>query len=323
MGNRNKKYGQSYDLATMAALKGVPLPDKVKCDRCHRYLIQDRYSQNQLDKARYDIMKRGPTARYVAHCRGCAGGQTVEIECIMCHKTKGLEDFAKSQKKKPDSAKCFECVDEQLDREPIEEERYEDPREAFRPLEDSASATEYPDYWAPSTTAGGSEAGDFDDQGSDDGESGGVRLSDNLSKMSVSESIPESLIDSEYASPAVRAHGFGGNYNPSLAPRGGDGWNTVHQTKSWHTKTTTTASASSGWDPTKYGAPGGRSGTPASAHTFNSNLTERSTTSPAKGGFARIKAYKPEKVEKVVDDEWASEEEEEGGADTDGSDIDI
>lgn len=90
----------------------------------------------------------------------------------MCHKTKGLEEFAKSQRKKPDSAvstntqlagallicsqKCYACVDDQLAQDAVEDEAYEEPHKAFIPVEHSAG--NYPEYWTSSTLTNPSEA---------------------------------------------------------------------------------------------------------------------------------------------------------------------
>ena len=67
----------------------------------------------------------------------------------MCGETKGLEEFAKAQRSKPDHAvkqplyaldfgganllsgqKCMKCVQEQLDMEPIDESEYDNPEVA-------------------------------------------------------------------------------------------------------------------------------------------------------------------------------------------------
>ena len=58
----------------------------------------------------------------------CTGGQPVEIECSVCGITKGLEAFAKSQRKKIDTAECFKCTEKRLDVDPINEDVYEDER---------------------------------------------------------------------------------------------------------------------------------------------------------------------------------------------------
>ncbi len=51
-------------------------------------------------------------------CRRCTPGQTTELTCCICEKVKGLERFAKQQRKNPDRARCIQCVQLHLDTEP-------------------------------------------------------------------------------------------------------------------------------------------------------------------------------------------------------------
>ena len=74
----------------------------------------------------------------------------------MCGETKGLEEFAKAQRSKPDHAvkqplyafdfgganllsgqKCMKCMQEQLDMEPIDESKYDNPEAAVISESDS------------------------------------------------------------------------------------------------------------------------------------------------------------------------------------------
>lgn len=75
----------------------------------------------------------------------------------MCGKTKGLEEFAKSQRNKPDTAQCFRCTEIQVNDEAINKDRYEDPDKAFCPGDHSAGKT--PDYFSgnSSTTESSSD----------------------------------------------------------------------------------------------------------------------------------------------------------------------
>lgn len=59
------------------------------------------FSSKQLNDARFAIKNR---AQYKIKCTRCTGGTLVELECMMCNEWKGLEEFAKSQRTKPDSA---------------------------------------------------------------------------------------------------------------------------------------------------------------------------------------------------------------------------
>jgi DNA repair protein RAD7 len=136
-------------LTNLNRFRGIPLPTKIKCGRCHKNLPQAKYSVKQLTDARWQI--KNSTKIYKAiNCQGCTGQQKVEIECTMCGKTKGLEEFAKSQRSKPDTAKCFKCVEAQLADEPFNEDRYEDLEKAF--ITPDHSNGQYPKYFSSATT---------------------------------------------------------------------------------------------------------------------------------------------------------------------------
>jgi hypothetical protein len=61
------------------------------------------FSEKQKTDARWQISRQGRITSN-PKCFKCTGGQLVEIECSHCHKTKGLEEFAKTQRRKPDDA---------------------------------------------------------------------------------------------------------------------------------------------------------------------------------------------------------------------------
>lgn len=61
-----------------------------------------RFSEKQLNDARWQIEDRGRIHTPIK-CRTCTGGSHIfEIECTMCNKTKGLEEFSKTQRKADD-----------------------------------------------------------------------------------------------------------------------------------------------------------------------------------------------------------------------------
>jgi DNA repair protein RAD7 len=122
---------------------------KIKCGRCYKNLPQVKYSTKQLTDARKQIKDSGKILKAI-NCHSCTGQQKVEIECTMCGKTKGLEDFAKSQRSKPDTAKCFKCIEAQLADEAFDVDRYEDPDKAFVPPDHSQGRV--PEYWSAATT---------------------------------------------------------------------------------------------------------------------------------------------------------------------------
>jgi DNA repair protein RAD7 len=85
-------------------LSQVPVPAKIKCGHCHKNVIHTRFSTKQLTDLRYHLKTTGKMC--AINCKPCTGQPMVEVECVMCRKTKGLEEFAKSQRAKPDSAVC-------------------------------------------------------------------------------------------------------------------------------------------------------------------------------------------------------------------------
>ncbi|KAF1963208.1 hypothetical protein CC80DRAFT_107893 [Byssothecium circinans] len=276
-----RKQAHFYDPVTIKSLQNVPLPPKIKCGRCTKWLGHPQYSTKQLTDARFAIMNHGHNARFSINCTPCTGnGQPVEIECSYCGKTKGLEEFAKSQRRKPDSAKCYKCTDEQLDQDAVRQEVYEsdDRTKRFEPGQNATGYT-IASVWGDTTASDVSVNGDWDGQDKED-DAGGITLSkDFQSKLSMSSSKHETLIETEYD--------LGSN----------DGWQSV-RAQSWRTPSQTTPSASSRFDPGKYGRPAPRSAS-GSAHTFSSGCAERSDAGDEgvkyKNGWAKIKAYDPRK----------------------------
>jgi hypothetical protein len=122
------------------------------------------FSHRQLTDARKAIKER---KTYKIRCRPCCGEVIIELECTICNVVKGVEAFAKVQRAKPDTAvcmatpcavsythirqKCYDCMEKQLETDPVNEEVYEQPDKAFVPVEKDF----YPDFWgAPNSTHG-------------------------------------------------------------------------------------------------------------------------------------------------------------------------
>lgn len=71
--------------------------------------MQSAFSKRQIDIFRNVMVTRdgNPTSGPgLAKCRHCVGSQSVELTCTVCDRTKGLEDFAKSQRANRDNAVC-------------------------------------------------------------------------------------------------------------------------------------------------------------------------------------------------------------------------
>ncbi|KAL6705565.1 hypothetical protein ACN47E_006682 [Coniothyrium glycines] len=281
MGGKKNKHSYFYDRARAESLKSIALPEKIKCGRCSKNLGQARYSSKQLDDARFNIKTHGSITKPI-NCQRCTGQQIVELECNMCGKTKGLEAFAKTQAKNPDTAKCFKCMEEQLNEVPIAAEKYEDPTKAFitrgRPGGSTldyfspATSTEdslFAEEWASVNGDATSKTGDDDD--------GGVRLSSQMRTLSMTGTISEDLIESEYAHGPV-------HFDSARRKRGED----VRSTTSWKTPHHATSIAS-GFYPDDYSASSATSAS-GSVQSFPSSIAERSTPDYRKNKWAKIKA---------------------------------
>ncbi|KAL9116441.1 MAG: hypothetical protein Q9187_007034, partial [Circinaria calcarea] len=81
----------------------------VRCEDCNRVKSTEQYSKKQLSDLRYKIMMFGKNLSTASNkgaikCRACTGQQTMEMTCIICDTTKGLEGFTKAQRRDPDKA---------------------------------------------------------------------------------------------------------------------------------------------------------------------------------------------------------------------------
>lgn len=74
---------------------------------CKKIRQQSAFSNRQLQEVRKRLAVAGGHALSgsgIAACRDCIGGQTVELTCIICDRTKSLEFFSKAQRSDPDNA---------------------------------------------------------------------------------------------------------------------------------------------------------------------------------------------------------------------------
>ncbi|ODH20685.1 hypothetical protein ACO22_05826 [Paracoccidioides brasiliensis] len=104
---------------------------RIRCKMCTRTRLQSAFSKRQLDLLRRCILEKSSNATTnegLAICFNCATNQVVELTCCVCDMTMALEFFSKTQRHDPDSARCKNCVQGHLDREPVSEE---DLREAI------------------------------------------------------------------------------------------------------------------------------------------------------------------------------------------------
>ncbi|PGH08516.1 hypothetical protein AJ80_07836 [Polytolypa hystricis UAMH7299] len=115
-----------FDWVTYKAqLERIRVPDKVKCRICKKIRAQTAFSQRQLEELRKAMLSIGTTGidgPGYASCLQCVGHQNFELNCCMCLKTKAVGDFSKSQRKDPDNARCYNCMQDQLETDPISHE---------------------------------------------------------------------------------------------------------------------------------------------------------------------------------------------------------
>lgn len=287
MGTKNKINKRPYlDPEMQRRLQGIPLPPKLKCDRCDKWKgTIEGFSQTQRDKAKYELMRNGMTARYTVTCTRCVGPLT-EIECSVCGEVKGITSFARSQRTKPDQAKCYKCVERRLELDAINEDVYEqDLTKAQVPLDSSAGRM--PDYF-DSTTQSAQSAVPVSESGYDSDEDGGVSLNGAIAGINRNPSVPtNTLIDTT---------------DNTTASTGTNGWSVATGPRK---------------APSQYSM--------KTSSTFGSNIRNKSNQDFKVGssGFAKIKAYKPEKVPPPEeDDDWKSESEDEDDAEYSSGDDD-
>ncbi|KAL5051507.1 hypothetical protein BDW71DRAFT_54930 [Aspergillus fruticulosus] len=117
-------YARGYSESIKRQLETVPLPDKLKCKTCKKFRNINTYSKRQLDIFRNAFVVQGQRALTAGHatCRGCTGGQVMELRCCVCDQVKGLDDFAMNQRKEHEFARCLVCVQGHKDAEPVIDE---------------------------------------------------------------------------------------------------------------------------------------------------------------------------------------------------------
>ncbi|KAI5852420.1 Stc1 domain-containing protein, partial [Morchella snyderi] len=83
-------------------------PSLIRCAICKKPKSRDEFSKRQLLK--FTAYNKGGRTMH-ATCSQCTANQNYELKCCVCDKVKGLDLFAKSQRKDPDNARCTKCVD--------------------------------------------------------------------------------------------------------------------------------------------------------------------------------------------------------------------
>ncbi|OAL49866.1 hypothetical protein IQ07DRAFT_631853 [Pyrenochaeta sp. DS3sAY3a] len=267
--NNNLAYFQDqYD-----QLKGIPLPAKIRCGRCLKHKAEANFSIKQLNEARLQVQASGKITK-APTCKPCTGQRIVEIECHVCGETKGLEQFAKTQRREPDTAVCYQCTEERVNHAPVDEEAYENPDQAF--YKDHNTHGTCPDYFAPGISGNGSTSND--DWKDTSNNAGGVALlSADLENMKFSKCIEDigDASESSYSSISMYKNG----------PK--DGGVDV-RTESWHTTSSRPASSASGNPSKSESKPSTTASELRSERTFGSSVAERSNiTGSNSSGWAK------------------------------------
>ena len=240
----------------------------MKCDKCDKWKGHQNFAAKRLNDARLKVHQR---KTFSISCKQCVGTQIVEIECTRCSETKGLEEYAKSQRK-PDTAVCMACMEKQLELDPISGRQYEDNRDAFMLPE----KTEWPDYWNPE--AGSSRATDHaTEHATDTSSTGGVSLNESMSHLKLSSKMGPAFSAANGADPSWKS-----SKSQSLLIDVSD--------DTAPTAATAGSSATTGFNPNKYGNPCSQS--VGSSKTWSTNVPGAHSVKPVgKSGWAKIPAY--------------------------------
>ncbi|KAG0178299.1 hypothetical protein DFQ28_008101 [Apophysomyces sp. BC1034] len=72
----------------------------------------DAFSKTQIQKATVNPYAPPGYNKQKKHisCKQCTASQTSSLTCMTCTRTKPLEDFAKSQRRNAEKARCLNCM---------------------------------------------------------------------------------------------------------------------------------------------------------------------------------------------------------------------
>ena len=106
---------------------GASVPEKTKCKVDKKVKKIDQFSNKQKNdlvakmKGLHGVAKEGHLRDGWITCKACTSQQTVELQCTgKCGEWKPLEDFAKTQRRNRDNAKCKPCMEDILKVQPDE-----------------------------------------------------------------------------------------------------------------------------------------------------------------------------------------------------------
>jgi len=85
--------------------------NRLRCKRCNKWkateaVSKENFSKKQLAEVRSAIYYSGRDSHTSINvvCVTCNGQQVYELHCVICNTTKGLECFAKAQRRTPVAA---------------------------------------------------------------------------------------------------------------------------------------------------------------------------------------------------------------------------
>ncbi|KAI8987021.1 Stc1 domain-containing protein [Pilobolus umbonatus] len=82
------------------------------CVFCDADKPLEEFSATQIQKATYNpFAPPGYNAKKkTISCKKCTASQNTSLTCMICSKTKPLEQFAKSQRRNAEKARCMKCI---------------------------------------------------------------------------------------------------------------------------------------------------------------------------------------------------------------------
>ncbi|KAI8074689.1 hypothetical protein BC940DRAFT_288845 [Gongronella butleri] len=82
------------------------------CSFCSEEKLLSAFSKTQVMKATYNpyAPPGWNNKKKVISCKACTAGQNTKMKCMTCEKVQPLENYAKSQRKHADKARCLKCM---------------------------------------------------------------------------------------------------------------------------------------------------------------------------------------------------------------------
>ncbi|KAI8576622.1 hypothetical protein K450DRAFT_255907 [Umbelopsis ramanniana AG] len=107
-------HGRSSEHGASRSNSQTPTPTTFDCIFCKKNLPAEAFSKTQLSKVTYNPwapqgFKNNKKKQQIC-CKQCTPGQSTTLTCMICTKTKKLEDFAKAQRRNAEKARCLACM---------------------------------------------------------------------------------------------------------------------------------------------------------------------------------------------------------------------